>query len=534
MNNIFVLTKIQFRSTFWTYGTKRKKSSLPKTGAVVLLGLLGLLIAFSFFSMFFGISTILKETSVPTYKIQIVAYIIAAVIMLFFTAFQAQATVFRAKDLDLLMAMPVTPFQILISKIGAFYLSNLLFGALVLAPAAIATFMCDGFSFYLFFVLLINAVTLPCITMTISFIIAFLLSLIPEKSKFNRFFTIFISFLFLGLYLVFYSRFLDIMNEFASNQALFIETAGRYYLPIKFLNEALEGNILSLGGLAAISILIFLVFMYILSKIYFPLIRKNFRTKTKKRVISEKETKKSPVWLAVFKKELGKYFSTSIYVVNTAFGTIILFALAIASLFGESLMPGFQAYVSVFKESGLLLFFACAVCCGIILTVSTTCVSISLEGKNFWIIRSAPISSREILLGKAMVNILVTEPLWIISSILLSVSLKLDIINWLLLFLSGTAAAVVCALLGLLVNLLFPKLNAGNDTQIVKQSLSAFLGIFGGWIISVPIFICAYFLCAISPLLPATAIFIFYVLTAFVIYIILKYKSEKLFNKIVY
>lgn len=240
------------------------------------------------------------------------------------------------------------------------------------------------------------------------------------------------------------------------------------------------------------------------------------------------------MWLAVFKKELGKYFSTSIYVVNTAFGTIILFALAIASLFGESLMPGFQAYVSVFKESGLLLFFACAVCCGIILTVSTTCVSISLEGKNFWIIRSAPISSREILLGKAMVNILVTEPLWIISSILLSVSLKLDIINWLLLFLSGTAAAVVCALLGLLVNLLFPKLNAGNDTQIVKQSLSAFLGIFGGWIISVPIFICAYFLCAISPLLPATAIFIFYVLIAFVIYIILKYKSEKLFNKIVY
>ena len=144
--------------------------------------------------------------------------------------------------------------------------------------------------------------------MTISFIIAFLLSLIPEKSKFNRFFTIFISFLFLGLYLVFYSRFLDIMNEFASNQALFIETAGRYYLPIKFLNEALEGNILSLGGLAAISILIFLVFMYILSKIYFPLIRKNFRTKTKKKSYFRKRNKKKPGVARGFQKRTRKIF----------------------------------------------------------------------------------------------------------------------------------------------------------------------------------------------------------------------------------
>ncbi|PWM46000.1 MAG: hypothetical protein DBX47_03045 [Clostridiales bacterium] len=531
MNKILILMGVQLKSTFRTNSSKRKKSPLPAIGAIVLFSLLGIFMAVSFFTMFFGISMAFKESGLPSYYTQIIAYILAAVLMLFFTTFQAQATVFRAKDLDMLMAMPVTPFQILMSKISAFYLSNLLFGSIVLAPAAVATIICEGFSAYILIVLLLNLLTIPCITMTISFILAFLLSLIPEKSKFNRFFTTFISFVFLGAYFLFYSKLTDMINSFISNSNEFISGA-KYYPPILFLNNALEGDWISLVLLVLISVLVFLAFMYILSKTYFPLIRKNSRSKSKQKQLSLINEKQSPVWMAVFKKELGKYFSTSIYVINTAFGIILLLGLSVASLFGDSFIEGFSAALA---EGGanIFLFLATAAACALILTTSTTCVSISLEGKNFWILRTSPISTRDMLIGKALVNIIVIEPLWLISSIILTFGLQLSFIHWLVMFLAGTAAAVLCALFGLLMNLLFPKLDAVNETQVVKQSMASMLGIFGGVIISIPAFIGAYFICIFSPIIAVLAITVYYILASFIIYILLRCNSEKLIKRII-
>ena len=166
-------------------------------------------------------------------------------------------------------------------------------------------------------------------------------------------------------------------------------------------------------------------------------------------------------------------------------------------------------------------------------TTSTTCVSISLEGKNFWILRTSPISTRDMLIGKALVNIIVIEPLWLISSIILTFGLQLSFIHWLVMFLAGTAAAVLCALFGLLMNLLFPKLDAVNETQVVKQSMASMLGIFGGVIISIPAFIGAYFICIFSPIIAVLAITVYYILASFIIYILLRCNSEKLIKRII-
>ena len=37
------------------------------------------------------------------------------------------------------------------------------------------------------------------------------------------------------------------------------------------------------------------------------------------------------------------------------------------------------------------------------------------------------------------------------------------------------------AVIGLLVNLKYPKLNASNDTEVVKQSMSSMISVFIGW-----------------------------------------------------
>ena len=45
------------------------------------------------------------------------------------------------------------------------------------------------------------------------------------------------------------------------------------------------------------------------------------------------------------------------------------------------------------------------------------------------------------------------------------------------------ALGLLVALYGLAVNLLFPKMDAPNDTIVVKQSVSALIGALGGWVI---------------------------------------------------
>ena len=45
------------------------------------------------------------------------------------------------------------------------------------------------------------------------------------------------------------------------------------------------------------------------------------------------------------------------------------------------------------------------------------------------------------------------------------------------------ALGLLVAVYGLAVNLLFPKMDAPNDTVVVKQSVSALIGALGGWVI---------------------------------------------------
>ena len=57
----------------------------------------------------------------------------------------------------------------------------------------------------------------------------------------------------------------------------------------------------------------------------------------------------------------------------------------------------------------------------------TTCVSLSLEGKNVWIIKSLPIAPKMIYDSKILMNLSLSIPASLISAVLLIIGLKLDV-----------------------------------------------------------------------------------------------------------
>ena len=111
---------------------------------------------------------------------------------------------------------------------------------------------------------------------------------------------------------------------------------------------------------------------------------------------------------------------------------------------------------------------------------SITSSMISLEGKNIDITKSLPVPSKKILLAKILTSNSISVPIILICDVVFFILCKVDIINIILTLSASIVVPTFSAILGLIINLKHPKLDASSDTEIVKQSMSSFIAVFSG------------------------------------------------------
>ena len=101
---------------------------------------------------------------------------------------------------------------------------------------------------------------------------------------------------------------------------------------------------------------------------------------------------------------------------------------------------------------------------------NTTSSSVSLEGKSFWVIKTAPVQTKDVLNSKILVNIVVFMPFLLIDLIIGFLFIKptiiifLFVLGILIIFLIGSIYY------GLLCNLLLPRFDFDNPARAIKQS----------------------------------------------------------------
>ena len=88
-----------------------------------------------------------------------------------------------------------------------------------------------------------------------------------------------------------------------------------------------------------------------------------------------------------------------------------------------------------------------------------------------------PIHPKEVFRAKKSVNLLLLIPAITISLIIFRLSNYITYTEMTYLLILSIVASFLIANFGLICNLLFPKLDAQNDTVIIKQSMSSLLGI---------------------------------------------------------
>ena len=267
------------------------------------------------------------------------------------------------------------------------------------------------------------------------------------------------------------------INEFIANSDSIVKGLSSIYLPAMYLKEALVNyDIFVLIKFILISIVPFLIFILVFSKT-FKVINGKLSESYKKANYKVSKLEASSVIKSLITQELRRYFATPIYVMNTAFGMVLLVAASIATLFvSKETLVEFLGYPEIANmipvEILVFLVFTIGLSC-------TTNSSISLEGNRLWILKSLPIEPNDIFKGKIITNLIITIPASIIANVFFYIGLKFDIKYLIFNLVISIVFAIVSAILGIIINLYFPKMEWTNPTTVVKQSASVMITILG-------------------------------------------------------
>jgi ABC-2 type transport system permease protein len=102
--------------------------------------------------------------------------------------------------------------------------------------------------------------------------------------------------------------------------------------------------------------------------------------------------------------------------------------------------------------------------------VATTAFTPSLEGKNYWIVKSLPIKSKDLYRGKMLFNMYLTIPFTLFATITISFSAKASLASTLLYMVLGIVLCAFSTTWGSVCGIKFMRLDWENEVEVIKQS----------------------------------------------------------------
>ena len=417
----------------------------------------------------------------------------AFLISFMLTAFYAQGSIFEAKDNEMLLSMPVRPSAILGSRLGALYFLNFFFAAAFMAAAGIVkltsggTAVAGGVIIYVLCVFL-----LALISTTLSCLLGWAVSLITRRMRNKAIFQLVFSLLLLGGFYVFFfgdiTRHLKTVTE---NSAGIANVFRGVLYPFHAMGMACTGKgFTEFLIFAAICVVPFVLVCLLLNKSFVKIVTS--RVGAKRIMYEAKTLKGSSVAWAMTKKDLSRFFSNSSYMLNSGLGLIYSIGMSVFVVVSflnrpEGAAPGSGFLDKLFNAVGTdnLSFLFCVFLAFFAAMTSISGPSISVEGKNLWILKSMPVRAAEILKGKVFSHLLLSIPASLIcSAIFLFVLPKASAAVLICLFIMPILAHIFCALVGVIGNLYMGKLNYPSIAKAAKSNSGSLIPALSTMVVS--------------------------------------------------
>lgn len=537
MKKTFSLIKACMTSDMNIFKIKQKKDG--KKNKISLPIFIALVLMFSIW----GNANMLFEKMAPLH-LQIIVLSLFIFAISFMTIiegiYKTGPLLFNCKDDQLLLSLPIKRRTVLFIRIFKFYVFELIFNSIFLLPIMVAYIRwAEVLDWTYYFTSFIMLLLLPIIPVVISCIIGAITSSLSSRFKYKNVAQTIIS-MAVCLGVLYISFNLDgFYNYIVTHASSINDLITKIYYPAGVYASLISKfDILKLLIFIVVNIAIFVLGILILSKVYFKINTRLKSITTKKEKIDSLVIKSSSSKKSLIKKELNTFFKNPVFIVNAGFALVlfIIMAIAICVKFNDILpMLTDPNGINLSKK---LIMNNLSVLILLLITVTSYMTSItssviSLEGRNINILKTLPIKVKDILLSKIYSSLILTTPVLLIGDIILFIRFRINIIESVLLIILSILIPLVSHLIGIIINLKYPKLDFENSAEVIKQSTSSFVSVMIGMLLLIITFIIIMnILGTISSLIVLIITTVIYIIIDLLLYMYLIKKGPKLFNSL--
>ena len=356
-----------------------QKRRISGAGVLALAGGLMLMLSATYS---FSFSTMLAQQGMVD-MLPVLMSLLAVILCAAFSLFGAQGILFSTRDMDLALSWPVSPLQLVLSRVLALYLENLFLLGVWMLPVWLAWMLQGGCTPAAFIALPISVLLLaflPCVlAMAAGFVLALISARFSHKALINNL-------LYLLLLAGVFAGSFSLQGQMLQMQSAFF--ASWPMRPFLWFTEALKLQDASLAALAAVCFLPFLLIAWLISRQYAAILTllASHRARFDYRLTRQHS---SGHMRALIGREFRRYFGISIYLFNTGIGLLLLAIGAVAAVLQKDQL---QLLMVQLGSESMPMTAVLALTVGFILAMTqpTSC-SISLEGEQLWILKSAPL-----------------------------------------------------------------------------------------------------------------------------------------------
>lgn len=494
MNNIKTIIKYAFKEQFFPYFPSKRPQGLPKN---YLLRLISILWSFLFLGfMYYLVMGASLEIFIEIGKEEMyftMFAIFTSIIVIFVYGIKVYADFFNEKSIGNYVPMPISQGELFLGKIIGGVLSF--------------------FDFFLFFllglVLYFSKKTMDIGTLVLGIInffpmiaisyslVAIVLLIIKRFTNVNRYKKVFknlgylVMFAIIGTIYYFsfqqkkggsdnFDRFANgLVNSFGKNSGV-----SNVFFNAKLFGLSLTGSLSQrlLASLILIGLALGLLFIaYKLSdKNYYKAVfdkavtsegAKKIKKTNKSKIVP---IKKSSQVKALVKRDLRILTSNFMFVYTPMIMALVFTMMAIGQRntiindFGKELGTNPQASVYV---------FAIALALGLIIWINGNLTSscLSREGKGFYLIQSLPIDAKSHLRARLISAMLVSSLINLIISLVVGISLKLGLVNILVIMIGLSLSALASNIVGLVMSTVGINTTWKNPKELVQGGIRAII-----------------------------------------------------------
>ena len=481
MNKTMLLLKTQIYNFFSLnelFHSEKKKGNFVFITAAGIFTLLAFLSGYNVMTAI-ALAKMGQAHLIPAYMVSVSSFII-----LVFTVLRSNGILFGSRDYEMLSSLPVQAKEIISSKFGFLYLLNFLMGILFILPAGIVWQIYDSHHLIFFFMYLVSVVFVPFVPMCIASLIGVLITGVSSKFRRKNIFSLIFSFAILGglLGIGIYS-----MQTGSSGENLgvtLMEQVSSLYPLSAWFNYTDSISLVGNVRFWLLSVLVFFIFVKIVEHRYARLNSYVLQCHTVS-VGGKTSLKKHSVFSAMYLKEIGRYFSSYLWVLNTGLGVVLLCVVSLALCVISPEMIG--KYTGIEDVDSFLGQFPPLIIAAMLSISCPAASAISLEGKNLWILQSVPLSNKTFLKSKIALTLTIHSTGYLLSVAVFLIRFQFNAIQALTLLVVPVCYSIFTAVQGTYINCRFPKFDWDNEMVVVKQSISVILsGVIGMICIAVP------------------------------------------------